>query len=861
MTTSSVWESTSGTAVVPTDFPTQLAAPSGSSLVGWIYAIAGAVASTVENWISWQSVNLFGFLTVAEIADVISNTHSIDLTTQIQTAFNYVVDRGLKLKIPNYTYKITAPLVVGATSTPYDPYNQASYVIEGDSANVIAGGSGCRFLLYGTGFDSMLLINKGASRAGTFRHFKMECVTTPAADVYAATNGVKFATTAFSAFNFKDVSFSGSRYVVGIYAGGFANGEFTTWRRVSGLLNQKFLYMDSGTGQAFFHKFYDCYRYAQLSQGSTEYVEFEMGDGGGGYEIFVEQYNSTVYNDTATPALSLPPCIYYRPKGVNGSVTFNSGRSEGLTTILDNQDASSGGITVFEGIDFAGVKSTINNPTVKSTTDVLGTSLFIFRRCNIPIHAGTDGTFYVSAYAGDSSQYHFDRSIIGAYDQTTAVPMRIACGRKTTSEVRFSDTLYKTLVPSNDAGIILNRRYTGDIRSASPMAQFEGLDDVMSGPPENLIQYPHFNAAAAIAPWVATGNFSVYQSTGGNVYPFSSSPSARYLRMPISMAVYQDVKAIAGANQYLYFIAALEVLSVNTTDRVVFSLENSTTGEVYDVAYLGMASNGSTPCHLRTIRLSGRSSQNGGSFRLKWSAPSTNSGDVSIALGWQLCSTDPNATYVLPPAGSTSTFKHDWATADSFRANGRLALPHKDDAFGSTYSGGLQDLESDIYLSNIDESLHYYANAEWHHVPQSRISSTAVGNVGAGEDDLQTTVIPAKTFTATGHTVKIDCYGTAANNANAKTVKLYFGSVAIVSQALTINQVGKWHISAEITRTGSNAQDYVYHLTQTGTTLIHDVGVGTLTQTDTSTITVKCTGTATTDNDIVQEYMNVTIAN
>jgi hypothetical protein len=145
------------------------------------------------------------------------------------------------------------------------------------------------------------------------------------------------------------------------------------------------------------------------------------------------------------------------------------------------------------------------------------------------------------------------------------------------------------------------------------------------------------------------------------------------------------------------------------------------------------------------------------------------------------------------------------------------------------------------------------------------ILTTAVGNVGTGEDDLQSYAMPADILLTNGRGVVIDVYGTVANNANTKQIKLYFGTVAIVDQALTVSQVGKFHIRAEVIRTGTDAQDYSYHLTQTGTTAIHDVGVGTLTQDDGAAITIKTTGTVTdggggvNNNDIVVEYTRVTM--
>lgn len=142
------------------------------------------------------------------------------------------------------------------------------------------------------------------------------------------------------------------------------------------------------------------------------------------------------------------------------------------------------------------------------------------------------------------------------------------------------------------------------------------------------------------------------------------------------------------------------------------------------------------------------------------------------------------------------------------------------------------------------------------------VSTTNVGNVGAGEDDLMTTTLPANILEDVGDLVRIRAWGTAANNANAKTLKLYFGATAIVSQSLTVSQAGKWSIEALVIRTGSDTQESWAlivesvaaalaagkHAQEISTALVID---------EDAAIIVKCTGTGVADNDIVQEGMTV----
>ena len=132
---------------------------------------------------------------------------------------------------------------------------------------------------------------------------------------------------------------------------------------------------------------------------------------------------------------------------------------------------------------------------------------------------------------------------------------------------------------------------------------------------------------------------------------------------------------------------------------------------------------------------------------------------------------------------------------------------------------------------------------------------TAVGNVGAGEDTLMTYTLPANSLTtATLRTLRHEASGTTANNANAKTLKFYFGS-QMLSAALTTSIAADWIAEAKILHTAANAQRYVVRVTEVNqaTGAVKEfVAQGTLTEATTATIVMKLTGTATADNDIVQ---------
>ena len=133
--------------------------------------------------------------------------------------------------------------------------------------------------------------------------------------------------------------------------------------------------------------------------------------------------------------------------------------------------------------------------------------------------------------------------------------------------------------------------------------------------------------------------------------------------------------------------------------------------------------------------------------------------------------------------------------------------------------------------------------------------TTAVGNVGGGEDDLMSYTLPAGTLAADGQLIRVTASGTKANNANAKTVKVYFGTTVIVSVTLGTSAAGTWRIIAEIARVGATSErseswaaDITTQAPQNGAAPAETLA---------NALAVKLTGTGTANNDIVQTMMVV----
>ena len=143
------------------------------------------------------------------------------------------------------------------------------------------------------------------------------------------------------------------------------------------------------------------------------------------------------------------------------------------------------------------------------------------------------------------------------------------------------------------------------------------------------------------------------------------------------------------------------------------------------------------------------------------------------------------------------------------------------------------------------------------------VSVAAVGNVGAGEDDLITATLPANALSTNGMALRITAWGTTANNATGKTLKVYLGTQILLTNALTASIAGVWRAECIVVRTGVGGQDYSGSLMSLGAAgvALNDVENGAATQDETAALAIKCTGEAGANNDIVQEGLVVELLN
>lgn len=246
-----------------------------------------------------------------------------------------------------------------------------------------------------------------------------------------------------------------------------------------------------------------------------------------------------------------------------------------------------------------------------------------------------------------------------------------------------------------------------------------------------------------------------------------------------------------------------------------------------------------------------------------------NSTDAVAATGWTYNGTQSLATADAAINGASTLYLDGSNRVQGIQYNGSTAirilgnvpvLPGSDQSISL---GAPTVRWSTAYFADYQRALGTSSSFSY---PQGTITTntTAVGNVGvSGPDVLQTYTLPASGLVTTGRGFRVRAWGTTANNANAKTVSLKFGTATLITKQLTASIAGTWDIEAYCVRTGASAQDcYAVATNSGGTTVAATDGAtvqrlsafGAQTQTETGTLDIATVSTvSTTNNDIVSE--------
>ncbi len=106
------WFWSAGTGGGDAALRTDLANPAaGASIIAFLRASVGSVATILQTWLSWREISAFEFMTNAQVADYQTGALTLDLTIPLQNWLNAAAARGLVARLPKGLGKITSPLV------------------------------------------------------------------------------------------------------------------------------------------------------------------------------------------------------------------------------------------------------------------------------------------------------------------------------------------------------------------------------------------------------------------------------------------------------------------------------------------------------------------------------------------------------------------------------------------------------------------------------------------------------------------------------------------------------------------------------------------------------------------------------
>lgn len=138
-----------------------------------------------------------------------------------------------------------------------------------------------------------------------------------------------------------------------------------------------------------------------------------------------------------------------------------------------------------------------------------------------------------------------------------------------------------------------------------------------------------------------------------------------------------------------------------------------------------------------------------------------------------------------------------------------------------------------------------------------KIDLDEIGNVGAGEDNLITFTLPANILKLKGDTIKITAYGNFAANGANKEVKFYFGSTLIGDTGAGTPNGTAWRFEGFVSLNSAGNQKAIAHSSTDGISFTDQSTYSTPSEDETGTITIKCTGEASSNNDIIQQGLIV----
>lgn len=232
---------------------------------------------------------------------------------------------------------------------------------------------------------------------------------------------------------------------------------------------------------------------------------------------------------------------------------------------------------------------------------------------------------------------------------------------------------------------------------------------------------------------------------------------------------------------------------------------------------------------------------------------------------------------LAPPTFAGAATTHVWAGLFAgdlqVNQNNKLLLDGNNNTKGDTYwtySSTNTDVEfflDNTKLLNWDEDVMQFETILGSKAGTSstyakiggtiNVNTTAVGNVGAGEDDLMTYTVPANVLAVNGDRLEFRMAGTFAANANNKRVRIKYGATTLLDTTALAFNAAEWAVNGQIIRTGATTQKAICVFSSSSTLLTTTTDYTTPGETLSGTVVLKATGEATSNDDITEEMSTV----
>jgi hypothetical protein len=138
------------------------------------------------------------------------------------------------------------------------------------------------------------------------------------------------------------------------------------------------------------------------------------------------------------------------------------------------------------------------------------------------------------------------------------------------------------------------------------------------------------------------------------------------------------------------------------------------------------------------------------------------------------------------------------------------------------------------------------------------VNTTAVGNVGIGEDDLMSYTVPAATLATNGDHLAFAAAGRLAATANNKRIRVKYGATTLFDTgSLAVTAASDWMLDGQIIRVDGTNQKAHVRLVSSDALVVATVDYTTPAETLSGTVVLKLTAEATADNDVVEETLTI----